>query len=183
MRGVNNTLDAVITPLNVAANYVDRISKGDIPPQITDTYKGDFNTIKNNLNLLIEAMQRVTAAAEEIAHGNLTVRIQERSAQDKLMQALTAMVDGLTRTVTDIKSVAGEVSSGSQAISTGVRAVVQGRQHAGGVGGRGLLLHGADGLQYQAERRQRAADRKDRRQIGGGCPGGRPLGGSRRWPP
>ena len=28
--GVNNTLDAVIGPLNVAAGYVDRISKGDI---------------------------------------------------------------------------------------------------------------------------------------------------------
>ena len=53
MRGVNAILDAVITPLNVAANYVDRISKGDLPPQITDTYHGEFNTIKNNLNTLI----------------------------------------------------------------------------------------------------------------------------------
>ena len=33
--GVNDTLDAVIGPLNVAAGYVDRISKGDIPPKIT----------------------------------------------------------------------------------------------------------------------------------------------------
>ena len=32
--GVNDTLDAVINPLNVAANYVDRISKGDIPNKI-----------------------------------------------------------------------------------------------------------------------------------------------------
>ena len=35
--GVNDTLDAVIGPLNVAANYVDRISHGDIPHKITDT--------------------------------------------------------------------------------------------------------------------------------------------------
>ena len=48
--GVNQTLDAVIGPLNVAAEYVDRISKGDIPPKITDTYNGDFNELKNNLN-------------------------------------------------------------------------------------------------------------------------------------
>ena len=48
--GVNETLDAVIGPLNVAAEYVDRISKGDIPPRITDSYNGDFNEIKNNLN-------------------------------------------------------------------------------------------------------------------------------------
>ncbi|HTR39468.1 MAG TPA: methyl-accepting chemotaxis protein [Bryobacteraceae bacterium] len=118
VRGVNAILDAVITPLNVAANYVDRISKGDLPPQITDTYHGEFNTIKNNLNTLISAMDDVTGAAEEIAQGNLTVTIRERSAQDKLMQALSAMVSGLTRTVTDIRSIAGEVASASQAIST-----------------------------------------------------------------
>jgi methyl-accepting chemotaxis protein len=118
VRGVNAILDAVITPLNVAANYVERISKGDLPPQITDTYHGEFNTIKNNLNTLISAMEEVTRAAEEIAQGNLTVVIRERSAQDKLMQALTAMVSGLTRTVTDIRTIAGEVASASQAIST-----------------------------------------------------------------
>ena len=43
VRGVNSVLDAVIAPLNVSANYVDRISKGDMPSQITDTYHGDFN--------------------------------------------------------------------------------------------------------------------------------------------
>ena len=54
--GVNDTLDAVIGPLNVAAEYVDRISKGDIPPRITDSYNGDFNEIKNNLNQCIDAV-------------------------------------------------------------------------------------------------------------------------------
>jgi hypothetical protein len=50
VQGVNDTLDAVIGPLNVSADYVDKISKGNIPEKITDTYNGDFNTIKNNLN-------------------------------------------------------------------------------------------------------------------------------------
>ena len=118
VQGVNDTLDAVIDPLNVAAKYVDQISKGDIPPQITDTYNGEFNTIKNNLNTLIVAMNDVTKAAEEIANGNLTVSLRERSAQDKLMQALSSMVAGLTRTVSDIRTIAGEVASATQSIST-----------------------------------------------------------------
>jgi len=117
VRGVNAILEAVITPLTVSATYVDRISKGDLPPQITDTYHGEFNTIKNNLNVLIAAMNDVTHAAEEIAQGNLTVVVRERSPQDKLMQALLAMVAGLTRTVTDVRTIAGEVSSASQGIS------------------------------------------------------------------
>jgi methyl-accepting chemotaxis protein len=118
VRGVNDILDAVIAPLNVSARYVDLISKGDIPPQITDTYNGDFNLIKNNLNTLIVAMNEITAAAEAVARGNLTVELRERSAQDKLMQALSTMVGGLTQTVSEIRSIAGEVASASQSIST-----------------------------------------------------------------
>jgi methyl-accepting chemotaxis protein len=116
--GINKTLDAVIGPLNVSAHYVEQISKGDIPAQIADTYNGDFNLIKINLNTLIVAMNEITAAAEAIANGNLTVELHERSAQDKLMRALSAMVAGLTRTVSDIRSIAGEVSAASQSIST-----------------------------------------------------------------
>ena len=118
VRGVNSILDAVITPLNFTAGQLDRISKGDIPSQITDTYHGDFNTIKNNLNTLIVAMNEITAAAEDIANGNLTVALRERSPQDKLMQALSSMVGGLTRIVSDIRTIAGEVASASQSIST-----------------------------------------------------------------
>jgi len=116
--GVNAILDAVIGPLNVSAKYVEQISKGDNPPPITDTYYGDFNLIKNNLNALVAAMNDITGAAEEISNGNLTVDIRERSPQDKLMQALAAMVSGLTRTVSDIRGIAGEVAAASQSIST-----------------------------------------------------------------
>ncbi len=118
VQGVNDTLDAVIGPLNVAARYVEQISKGDMPPAITDSYNGDFNTIKNNLNALIAAMHEVTNVAEKIANGDLTVTVRERSTEDKLMQALSTMVAGLTQTVGDIRSIAGEVSAASQSIST-----------------------------------------------------------------
>ncbi|WP_168943288.1 Tar ligand binding domain-containing protein, partial [Parazoarcus communis] len=63
VEGVNATLDAVIGPLNVAADYVDRIAKGAIPPRITDNYNGDFNAIKNNLNTAIDAINALVADA------------------------------------------------------------------------------------------------------------------------
>lgn len=61
--GVNNTLDAVINPLNVTAKYVDDISKGVIPPVITDSYNGDFNVIKTNLNNVVKMMSDLLAHA------------------------------------------------------------------------------------------------------------------------
>jgi methyl-accepting chemotaxis protein len=118
VRGVNAILDAVITPLKFSAGYIDRISKGDLPPQITDTYHGDFNMIKDNLNTLIGAMTEITNAADEMANGNLTVVLRERSPQDKLMQSLSAMVSAITRIVSDIRTIAGEVASASGSIST-----------------------------------------------------------------
>ncbi|MBP6492422.1 MAG: HAMP domain-containing protein, partial [Clostridia bacterium] len=51
--GFNETLDAVINPLNMVAEHVEQISRGDIPENITDEYQGDFNTIKQNLNACI----------------------------------------------------------------------------------------------------------------------------------
>ncbi len=67
VQGVNDTLDAVIGPLNVAAEYVDRIAKGDIPNKITDNYNGDFNEIKNNLNMCIDAMNGLVNGMNEMS--------------------------------------------------------------------------------------------------------------------
>ncbi len=126
VEGVNETLDAVIGPLNVAAQYVDRISKGDIPAKITDEYRGDFGEIRNNLNLLIDAMSEVTKAAQEIAGGNLVVTIKERSSRDELMKALAAMVGKLTGVVEEVRSAAGNVASGSQQMSASAQEMSQG---------------------------------------------------------
>ncbi|NTU42167.1 MAG: chemotaxis protein [Nitrospirales bacterium] len=126
VEGVNQTLDAVIGPLNVAARYVDQISKGDMPQKISDTYNGDFNTIKNNLNVLIESINTVTKAALEIANGNLMVQVKERSDQDELMKALASMVQKLTDIVGDISSVTDNVASGSQQLSSGAQQMSQG---------------------------------------------------------
>jgi len=126
VQGVNDTLDAVIGPLNVAAAYVDRISKGDIPPLITDNYNGDFNEIKLNLNVLIDATNKITAAAREVASGNLMVELKERSAQDELMHALSDMVRKLVDVVRNVKAAADNVASGSAELSATAQQMSQG---------------------------------------------------------
>ncbi|MBF0565015.1 MAG: MCP four helix bundle domain-containing protein, partial [Nitrospirae bacterium] len=126
VEGVNKTLDAVIGPLNVAANYVDRISKGDIPNHITDNYNGDFNTIKNNINVLIGAMNLITDLAKEIAQGNMVVEVRERSAEDELMRALGLMVYKLSDVVSEVKLAADDVAAGSIQLSSGAQEMSQG---------------------------------------------------------
>jgi methyl-accepting chemotaxis protein len=124
--GVNATLDAVIGPLNVAAGYVDRISKGDLPPRITDSYAGDFNAIKDNINVLIAATENVTLVAKEIATGNLQVEVRPRSGRDELMVALDAMVRRLTAVVQGVKGASEHLTSGAQELASASETISQG---------------------------------------------------------
>jgi len=120
VEGVNGTLDAVIGPLNVAANYVDRISKGDIPPTITDAYNGDFNAIKNNLNQCIDAVSRLVADANCLAvaasEGLLDTRADAAKHQGdfrKIVEGVNATLDGVILPVNEAVAVLAEMEKGN----------------------------------------------------------------------
>jgi len=124
--GVNETLDAVVGPLTMAARCVEQISKGDMPPKITDSYSGDFNELKNNLNILIDATNHVSKVARDIAQGQLNVALKERSANDEQMLALADMVGRLKEVVVSVRSASDNVSSGSVELASSANQMSQG---------------------------------------------------------
>lgn len=67
IHGINQTLDAVVTPLHVAADCVKRIAAGDIPAPIHNEYHGDFKVLINNLNTCILAVNRLVEDTRQIA--------------------------------------------------------------------------------------------------------------------
>jgi methyl-accepting chemotaxis protein len=93
--GLNNMLDAVVKPLNVSAEYVDRISKGDMPPAITDTYQGDFNEIKNNLNVCIASITRMLTDADALVKSTLEGKLATRADATKHEGDFRKIIDGL----------------------------------------------------------------------------------------
>ncbi len=99
IEGFNKTLDTVIGPLNVAAEYVDKIAKGETPAKITDQYAGDFNTIKHNLNLCINAIETLAEQMgiiiQSTKSGQLAVRASEDLTQGVYRQILEGMNDTL----------------------------------------------------------------------------------------
>jgi methyl-accepting chemotaxis protein len=99
VEGVNRTLDAVIGPLNVAAEYVDRISKGDIPPKITDQYQGDFNEIKNNLNLCVDAVEALVTDARLLAQAGVEGRLSTRADASRHHGDFRQIIEGVNRTL------------------------------------------------------------------------------------
>jgi methyl-accepting chemotaxis protein len=102
IEGFNLTLDNVIKPLNMSAEYMDRISKGDIPPKITDAYNGDFNEIKNNLNNCIDAIAALVTETGMLikasAEGKLATRGDATKHQGdyrKIVEGVNEMLDAI----------------------------------------------------------------------------------------
>jgi len=119
VEGVNKTLDAVIRPLNVSAEYVDRISKGDIPPKITDSYSGDFNEIKNNLNNCIDnisALVAETGLLEKAAtDGKLEARADASKHQGdyrKIVEGVNQTLDAILLPIGEGNRILGQIASG-----------------------------------------------------------------------
>jgi methyl-accepting chemotaxis protein len=102
VQGVNGTLDAVIGPLNVAAEYVDRISKGDIPEKITDSYNGDFNEIKNNLNACIGAVNALVADAGMLSQAAVEGKLATRADASKHLGDFAKIVQGVNDTLDSV---------------------------------------------------------------------------------
>ena len=132
VQGVNDTLDAVIGPLNVAAKYVEDISKGVIPAKITDSYNGDFNLIKNNLNTCIGAVNALVADADMLAQaaadGALATRADASKHQgdfrkvvegvDNTLDAVIAPLKAAAETATALASSSDELSAVSAQMSS-----------------------------------------------------------------
>ena len=119
MVGFNKTLDAVIGPLNMTAEYVDRISKGDIPPRITDEYKGDFNEIKNNLNQAIDAVDLLVKDAVMLAKAAVDGKLDTRADASKHFGDFRAIVEGVNQTLDNVIEPINEAAEVLSQMSTG----------------------------------------------------------------
>ena len=116
--GVNGLLDAVINPLKVAAGYVHLISRGEIPPRITDTYNGDFNEIKNNLNQMIDYLNETSDAAKKVAQGDLTAMVTPRSEKDVLGNAFAQMFANLRQLAHQMRQATENINTATLNISS-----------------------------------------------------------------
>ena len=99
VQGINDALDAVIGPLNVAVEYMDCISKGDIPEKITDEFQGDFNEIKNNFNQCIDAINGLVAETGMLTEAALEGKLDTRGDASKFGGAYARIVQGINDTL------------------------------------------------------------------------------------
>jgi len=99
VEGINNTLDSVINPLNIAASHISNFSNGVIPSLIEEEYFGDFNNIKNNLNQLTDIFEKfvneMNAVYEQQKIGNTDVFVDSSNYQGVYKVLADGFNDGM----------------------------------------------------------------------------------------
>jgi methyl-accepting chemotaxis protein len=99
VEGVNNILESVINPLNIAAEYINRVSKGDIPSKITIVYSGDFNDLKNSINQLIENLSSFTNEINNFIKNQIEGEIDYHFNSDGFNGCFKEMSEGVDTAV------------------------------------------------------------------------------------
>ena len=117
--GLNKTIDALANPLNLAATYVDQISKGIMPPYITEEYKGDFNEIKVNLNECIKAISSMITDTQMLVGAASNGDLSVRADGTKHNGDFRAIILGINQTIDNIANPLEMASENIERIANG----------------------------------------------------------------
>ncbi len=120
MSGVNELVEAFVDPLDVTNQYVTMLGRGEIPPEITKTYYGDFNNIKVNLNQCINAINRLVEDTNQLIlaadEGRLSTRAEESHHQGEyreIVKGINKTLDAVIEPVNEAAAVLEEFSRGN----------------------------------------------------------------------
>jgi methyl-accepting chemotaxis protein len=83
VEGINKTVEAFVEPIGLTADYVGRIGRGDLPPPISGSFKGEFAATAESLNGCIAALSGLLGEMERMAaaHERGEIRVQLDAAR------------------------------------------------------------------------------------------------------
>ncbi len=97
--GINESMDNLIQPLKMSSDFMDRLSKGDIPEQITENYKGDFNLIKISLNKCISAINNLVKDTKLLTQSALDGQVKTRANSELHDGDYRLIIQGINETL------------------------------------------------------------------------------------
>ena len=107
IEGVNDTLDAMVAPIDETAEVLQRVADRDVTARMSGNYRGDFARIQEALNLAVEnlddALAQVTVTAEQVS-----------AASNQISSGSHSLADGSSRQASSLE----EISSSLQEVTS-----------------------------------------------------------------
>ncbi|HTP24088.1 MAG TPA: methyl-accepting chemotaxis protein [Anaeromyxobacteraceae bacterium] len=119
MANINTLLDTVVGPLKLAADHFERIARGDIPEPIADDWKGEFGSIKANINTCIGAVNHLVADARGLAEAAVAGRPSTRADASAHQGDFRKIVQGLNDALDAVATPLSAASTYLERISKG----------------------------------------------------------------
>jgi len=110
IEGENALIEAFIAPISMTAEALRQIAEGEVPPEILETYHGDFNTMCEDLNTMIRTI------------GTFTIDIHKAATQvSTVSRELSRNAEHLSQGTSSQASTAEEVSATMEQITANIR--------------------------------------------------------------
>lgn len=116
----------IANPIKDLVKVAEKVSLGDVDVKVHAKTSDEIGELQKSFDNMLRNLNDITNIAGKLAEGDLTVSVKERSAQDKLMIAMAAMVKSLTQVVESVKSAADNVATGSQEMTSSSEQLSQG---------------------------------------------------------
>jgi methyl-accepting chemotaxis protein len=91
----NELIEAFIKPIDVTSDYLSNLAAGNMPPKITDDYKGDFNKIKNNINTCIDSINSLVSEVDNFAYQMTRAKLRYRADSSVHKGDYKKLIEGL----------------------------------------------------------------------------------------
>ncbi|MBP6671672.1 MAG: methyl-accepting chemotaxis protein [Bacteroidetes bacterium] len=109
VQGINETLDAIVTPLNESNDVLYKMAHGDLSVRIHNDYKGDLQKMKQSVNTVGESLSN--------ALQNVAVSIQATAtASSQISASVEEMTSGLNEQSSQTSEVASAVEEMAKTI-------------------------------------------------------------------
>ena len=134
IEGVNETLDAIIKPIDEAAVVLSEMSAGNLQMRVEGDYKGDHAQIKNAVNDTCDFMNSVIDDVADVltSVADADINIQEVSEYPGdfavISTSLNKIIDSLNEIMRGIHAASEQVASGSGQIADTSVALSQGSE-------------------------------------------------------
>jgi len=133
LKGMNQTLDAMLTPITEAMSVMDKISNKDLTARLTGSYNGELNLFKENINKAAKNLDASLSHVEQVVEQISTASHEISSGSHSLADATNTQASSLEQissSLEEINSLTGSnadnANEGLKLADLAVKAVLEG---------------------------------------------------------
>lgn len=116
----------IAKPLVEMAKAADKIAQGDMDVTLPPASGDEVGQLAHAFNTMVESIRQQADTISCIAQGDLTVKLDKRSDNDVVADAIADMTDSLNHVITDVSAMASKVAKSANVSTKGSQAMARG---------------------------------------------------------